>query len=512
MSARERGPREHLTFSFSSGTVPGLTATGAAVADGDDATLPVARRAVEREKRDWGYLGLVAFTVVLLVRPQDQIPGLDALHLAEVSAIGAVVAMVAHRASRRLPMLRITPEVIGLLVLGAAILASVPFSVWPTGSLTLFLEAYVKVLIVFVLMMNTLTTPKRLREITWVMVVCCTYVAARSLVDYAQGRNLVEGDRLSGAVGGIFGNPNDLAMNLVTFVPAALVAALGRGQPVSRRLIAAASVVCMLAAIIATKSRGGTLGLVAVVLVLMILGRKVRPGFAAAVVFIAVASIPLMPASFTSRMASIVSEQQDREEYTGSREARSTVMLEGIQAFVSYPLTGIGAGQFPNYSPSTRKERWRETHNALIQVAAETGILGLLAFSFLIVRAGMAAAATRRMLAPPRRRGPDIAAAAMSDAERREMLTLGVGLTAGLAGWFVCSLFASVAYNWTFYYLLALVVSARELTRARLDAVRPAAARPTDRTTSGVRASSTPLPWPPPAAERHPRAIPRGTA
>ena len=45
-------------------------------------------------------------------------------------------------------------------------------------------------------------------------------------------------------------------------------------------------------------------------------------------------------------------------------------------------------------------------------------------------------------------------------------------MTAGLVGWFTCALFASVAFNWTFYYLLALVVAARELARARLASAR----------------------------------------
>jgi hypothetical protein len=43
-----------------------------------------------------------------------------------------------------------------------------------------------------------------------------------------------------------------------------------------------------------------------------------------------------------------------------------------------------------------------------------------------------------------------------------------VAMTAGLVGWFVCSLFASVAYNWTFYYLLALIVAGREIIFDRL--------------------------------------------
>ena len=45
-------------------------------------------------------------------------------------------------------------------------------------------------------------------------------------------------------------------------------------------------------------------------------------------------------------------------------------------------------------------------------------------------------------------------------------------MTAGLIGWFVCSLFSSVAYNWTFYYVLALIVATRELTRDRLRAAQ----------------------------------------
>ena len=47
-----------------------------------------------------------------------------------------------------------------------------------------------------------------------------------------------------------------------------------------------------------------------------------------------------------------------------------------------------------------------------------------------------------------------------------------VAMTAGFLGWLVCSLFASVAYNWTFYYLLALIVASREMVLARLRAAR----------------------------------------
>jgi hypothetical protein len=70
----------------------------------------------------------------------------------------------------------------------------------------------------------------------------------------------------------------------------------------------------------------------------------------------------------------------------------------------------------------------------------------------------------------------------MTDNDRRSLYAHTVAMTAGLAGWFASAMFASVAYNWTFYYLLALVVAARELARDRLGAGRalegPVAAGP----------------------------------
>jgi hypothetical protein len=44
-------------------------------------------------------------------------------------------------------------------------------------------------------------------------------------------------------------------------------------------------------------------------------------------------------------------------------------------------------------------------------------------------------------------------------------------MAASLAGWLTCALFASVAYNWTFYYLLALAAGPY---RILIDRVSPA--------------------------------------
>jgi len=463
---RAQASRERLAFNYGPGSVPSRQLIDAALASEAEPTFATSAYA---EPRDWGYAGLFAFTAVLLLRPQDQLPGSPPLHLAEICALIGIGPMLLHRFARRLPVFRITPETIGVLSLGLAILVTAPFSIWPGGAFGEFTDMYAKILIVFVLMMNTLTTPQRLERITWLIVLCVGYVAARGVFDYARGINMVENGRLRGAVSGMFGNPNDLAMNMVTWMPVAAIIAISRQQPAWRRLVAAGIVALMLATVVFTKSRGGALGLGVMLLALILLGGKVRRGFGTIAVVSILVATPFMPSSFWTRMESIFDEEQDRQQFTGSREARRTVMQEGINTFLERPFTGVGAGQFQNYNPAERKERWRETHNALIQVAAETGVLGLVAFSFLIIRAALAAATTRRMLRRPRKRGEsDPLASVMSARDLSAVYNHTVAMTAGLVGWFICSMFASVAYNWTFYYVLALIVSARELTRDRL--------------------------------------------
>jgi O-antigen ligase len=469
------GVRERLAFNFGGGTVPSRRIVEAAIARENEPTFATSPY---HEPRDWGYAGLLAFTAVLMTRPQDTLPFLDPFHLAELCAIIGIAPMVLHRLASRQPVFRVTPETTGLLAFGAAILLSVPFSIWPGGSFGLFTDSYLKLLVVFVLMMNTLTTPKRIEQITWLIVLCCGFIAARSVFDYARGLNLVEGDRLAGPVGGIFGNPNDLAMNMVTFLPAGAVIALSRQYSMPKRALAALASAAMLATVVFTKSRGGFLGLAIVLVTLIFLGRKVRPGFGTMAVVAVLCAAPFMPASFWERMASIVDDKKDKEEFTGTREARWTVMKEGLRAFADRPLTGVGAGVFQVYNPPGRKEAWRETHNAPIQVLAETGAFGFAAFMFLVVRAGLAAKTTRRLIQRRGKRKPDPLRAVLSDGDRLTMQGHTVAMTAGFLGWFVCSLFASVAYNWTFYYLLALIVASREMVMARLRAARVLTAEP----------------------------------
>jgi O-antigen ligase len=434
------------------------------------------------ERPNWGFWGVFAFTALLFFRPQDTVRALSPLHLPELVAIAALGAMIGHRINRGLPLVKLSPEIIGVGALAAIMLATVPFSVWPGGALGTFTNVYFKVVLIFILMVNSIKGIKALKWFNWLILSAMGYVAARGVVDFATGNHLVKGERLHGSISGLMGNPNDLAMNMVTFLPLAAMIAITRGRPVPRA-VAAVIATLMIATIVFTKSRGALLGLAAVFVVIVIEGRKLRRGLGVMAVVCTLVAVPLMPSWFWSRLVSITDSEQDE---SGSREARKILMREGWEAFVTHPITGVGAGQFKNYNPPDRDEPFRETHNVTLQIAAELGIFGLIAFIALIGQAVVGLLWTRKMFAigNARSRPPTAAPGtvpvveAFRPEERDWMRMHTVAMSASLVGWVVCAQFGSVGYYWTFYYLLALIVAGRELTQDRIVAAHKATQPP----------------------------------
>ena len=88
------------------------------------------------EPRDWAFTWTLIFTGVLFLRPQDLIPPLEALHLAELSAMAGLIALITGRLARRQTLTRMTPEFAGVLALGGVILATAPFSSWFGGAVS----------------------------------------------------------------------------------------------------------------------------------------------------------------------------------------------------------------------------------------------------------------------------------------------------------------------------------------------------------------------------------------
>jgi len=284
---------ERLAFSFGKERHDASAPSRAAVAMQDPAVVVPAGAPVEA-RRDLAYLGLLTFTALLYLRPQDEITPLAFVPIAELTALSALAALVFGRISKGLAVTKVTPELIGVVALGAVMLFTAPFSIWMGGSVETFTDLYVKVLLIFVLTLNTLNSPARVRQFTWVIVMATSYIAFRSVFDYARGFNLVENGRVQGAVGGMFKNPNDLALNMVAVLPLAVMLAMRAVKPVGR-LAAIAGAFLMIGAVIASQSRSGFLGLAAMFLFLAWQVGRRRPSFIAALAIAVVIVLPFTP-------------------------------------------------------------------------------------------------------------------------------------------------------------------------------------------------------------------------
>ena len=459
---------EHLTFNYGTGQ----RSVERRQVDFDRAFTPVgeATRTLEDPRKvDWAWRGLLAFTFVLFFRPQDSFPVLAPLHLAELTAILALSAVFLQRLRRGETIVPLTPEFLGVAALGGLMFLTIPFSVWPGGAYATFADVYLKIVAIFLLMVHALRSPKRIERMTWIILIACGYLGFRAMLDYARGVNLVEGGRVQGSIGGIFRNPNDLALNLVSYLPIAIFAMIEPGT-LWKRSWGAVIALFMIGAVICTQSRSGAIGLGIIMLISAAHVLLRRPTLVLVGVLVLAVSVPFVPKSYFERMSSITDQSKDP---TGSREARKRLMTEAVAAFVSHPLTGVGAGQFKNYNPPERQEAWRETHNAILQLASELGIFGPLIMFYLVARGFIAVREARAIL----QRAIAAGTLSASDPAVKWMKAHLSAMSAGIIGWFVCAQFASVAYNWTFYYLLALAAAPRQLLIVNGFDVRPVRAR-----------------------------------
>src|SRR5262249_47547780 len=98
---------------------------------------------------------------------------------------------------------------------------------------------------------------------------------------------------------------------------------------------------------------------------------------AAALAGVLVASVAAMPGSYRSRLLTIFNSEQDE---TGSAQQRKLVMQRALVLALKRPIFGVGMGNFHSYSIQEKK-----AHNAYLEIAAELGVGGFLAYLIITI-------------------------------------------------------------------------------------------------------------------------------
>ena len=223
------------------------------------------------------FIGLYLFTILVLYRPYELVPGMGFLSATAFYFAAATIAVyIPLQLSAESTLTYLSFEVKMILLLTAVAAFSILISKSKLTAWKEFNEVFIKAVAMFIVMVNVLRTRTRLVAMIWLSVGIGVILSIIAIQMYARGELSVEGYRVGVEVGGMFGNPNDLALHLVTMIPLALCLGLASKMAVPR-MIYIGLACTMTAGMMVTYSRGGFLGFVCLSFFLLWkLGKKNR--------------------------------------------------------------------------------------------------------------------------------------------------------------------------------------------------------------------------------------------
>lgn len=335
----------------------------------------------------------LALNAALFLRPSELLPACEQIPFYEILILACSLASIRRIfAQLTIASLIRTPITVCILCLlpVAALSHLTHFSVWEARIAT---SAQCKLIIYYFLVVAHLSSATRIQCFLGCLATFATTLCILSLLNYhematipalapyvEQQQDILDPEtgepvllaRLSGV--GIFNNPNDMARLIVMGLVISTGFALRRGfHPL--QLLWLAPITVLSVGLLRTYSRGGFLGFLSGLAVLLLFRFHYRKGLVVALI-----TIPLALLAFKGRITNITTSG-------GTGQGRIQLWAEGITYFSQRPVFGIGMDEFSRrlgYAP----------HNSFFQYYVELGFLGGTAFlgSFFIASRGVSEA------------------------------------------------------------------------------------------------------------------------
>lgn len=177
-------------------------------------------------------------------------------------------------------------------------------------------------------------------------------------------------------------DPNDLAVMLSLAVPMSLYAAIKQNNLV-KKILYILFIPLVIPAILLTASRGGFLAFIPSLLIIPWLFLKIPKKLKIIIImFIIIGSYGILLFVPDQTFNRIIKLPQNLE--AGDFNIRQQIWAASVPIIESHPVIGVGAGAFRVVVAKQLGEE-RVTHNTLLSILAEEGIIGLLIFSAILV-------------------------------------------------------------------------------------------------------------------------------
>ena len=417
------------------------------------------------------FLSLLLLTYVW--RVQDIFPILGKLQLLSLATVGALgFSIVAGNFSYLADRGRHSVYKLAIFLLILAIL-SVPAGIFDGNSFRFLTEDHIKTVLFMTLIVTGLKSVGQVRKFASIQVlgafIYCGVVVMRARM--VNGR----------MIGVAYYDANDIGMLCVCILPIA-VTMLRKGTPNHLRMLGLATLPVLLLALAKTGSRGGFLGLIAVGIFMLMRFDSFTKGARMATVITALLGLSIFGGDqYWALMKTMLnpSEDYNMKEETGRKE----VWKRGMGYMIRRPILGVGAANFyvaeGTLSEIAKRQefgkglKWSTAHNSFVQIGAELGVFGLIAF-ILMLRAAY------KSTVPPSR------PANFRNEQLQATDALGRALGCAMVGFLVTGFFLSQGYGALLYTLLGMIVAYDFARRAEAAQLVTAGDAPATQQTSRV--------------------------
>ncbi|MFM2577837.1 O-antigen ligase family protein [Vibrio fortis] len=406
------------------------------------------------------YWLVILFVVFSFFRIHEAIPQLYAFKLPLFLSLGALSALMWHTLISKELKTYWHRSLSWLALFWLLVTIGLVFASNRGVAIQEFKGIYWKIMVMTLAIVWLVNSMDKLAKTSTIIIFSGCLIGIIAISNSINGIGLVEGTRVTIGrdIGSMLGDPNDLALVLMFPMAFAISQATTKGIPTMHRFIGAAACIILLYAVIATQSRGGLLGSIAVlgIFALSIIRSKVT--------LISLGAIAAVGLYFAAGISDRASGGAAEAGIDASAMGRLYAWEAAFKMALDNPLTGVGLNNFYSnyffYSP-----HWdglnHAVHSTWFGVLAETGFLGLTVFIILI---GSLLITARKTLNQIKDNGNSVNPILYSSA---------FAVYAGLIGTIVSGTFLTQGFNWPIYILSALTVCVSHISQTECQNEKP---------------------------------------
>ncbi len=293
----------------------------------------------------------IAYTILLITRPQEFIPGLAEVPLLQpmlLAAFGMWLAMPDK--GWELPQFRLLPILLFFVWL------SLGFAGW-WGGIVPAVERLLPPMLLFVIVTGCVRSVRELKIFSAIVIACAGVLVLHGHLQVTNGIGWTGQPMIEGRItySGIFDDPNDMGLLFVMSIAMSLFH-IRTQQSKLLRLFMLVAIGWLLYGVYLTDSRGTMLA------TMLVIGLEVWRSYGKTVVIVAGSILVPVLVAFT-RLSELDAEES-------SAANRFDAWYEGLELLLDNPVFGVGWGMFSDYNFGLT------AHNSVVLAMSELGLSG----------------------------------------------------------------------------------------------------------------------------------------